>query len=117
MSNEFPPTPPMPPVPPLPPGAQVAYPPNSGKAIAALVCGILGITMCGCFPISIVAWVLGSQAEQEIRASHGQLSGDGLAKAGRIMGIIGTVAGIVYLGLIVALFAFSIAVDTTTSGY
>lgn len=103
MSDALPPLPQM-------PYAQPA--PTPGKAIAALVCGILGITMCGCFPISIVAWVLGKQAEREILASGGALQGEGLAKAGWITGIIGTIGSALYIGGLVALIGFSVWMDS-----
>jgi hypothetical protein len=112
------PLPPLPPVPPQPPyGAP--QPPTSGKAIAALVLGIVGLVMCGCFPVSIVAWVLGKQAEREIRESGGTLGGNDLAKAGWITGAIGTVLSalvvIAYVGFMVAMFALGWSEDS--SGY
>jgi len=76
--------PPPPPLPPPQPGAWGSPPPNSGKAIAALVLGILGIVSCQV--LGIAAIVLGQQANQEIAASRGQLGGEGFAKAGIIMG-------------------------------
>jgi hypothetical protein len=79
----YPPPPPLPPPPP-PPGAWGPSPPNSGKAIAALVLGILGIVSCQV--LGIAAIVLGQQANQEIAASGGQVGGEGFAKAGIIMG-------------------------------
>lgn len=102
--------------PPLP----LPYPTNPvgetpGKAIAALVTGILGITMCGCFPLGIVAWALGKQAEREILESHGRLGGAGLAKAGWITGMIGTIGGLLYLLGVAAIFVVTIAAET--AGY
>ncbi len=81
-----PPPPPGPPSPPpgSPPGPWATPPPNSGKAIAALVLGILGIVSCQV--LGIAAIVLGRQANDEIAASGGLLGGDGFAKAGVIMG-------------------------------
>lgn len=83
-----------------------------GKAIAALVTGILGLTMCGCFPLGIVAWVLGKQAEGEIVASQGRLGGAGVAKAGWITGMIGTIGGLLYVLGMVAFFGVAIVADT-----
>jgi hypothetical protein len=99
-------------IPPLPQAPYAQPAPTPGKAIAALVCGILGITMCGCFPLGIVAWVLGKQAEREILASGGALQGEGIAKAGWITGIIGTIGGALYAGVIVVAVCFSICADT-----
>jgi hypothetical protein len=112
---------PLPPQPPLPP--QWPYgapqPPTSGKAIAALVLGIVGLVMCGCFPVSIVAWVMGKQAEREIRESSGALSGDGLARAGWITGVIGTVLSVLFLlGYVAFLGAmFTLGEFEDSSGY
>jgi hypothetical protein len=102
------PLPPLP-LPPVPVGE------TPGKAVAALVTGILGITMCGCFPLGIVAWVLGKQAEREIAESRGRLGGAGVAKAGWITGIIGTIGGLLY---VVVLAAFVVvAIITDSEGY
>lgn len=99
----------LPPPLPHPPGPVGETP---GKAIAALVTGILGITMCGCFPLGIVAWVLGKQAEREITASEGRLGGAGIAKAGWITGMIGAIGGLLYLIGIVAVMVVSIVLDS-----
>ncbi len=69
-------------------------------AIAALVCGIVGIWL---FPAGIVAIVLGRKAQRQIqlRDEHGR----GLAKAGVILGYIGIAVFIV--GLVVPFLMFS----------
>lgn len=59
---------------------------NCGKAIAALVCGILGLVMCA--PVGIVAIFLGQSAKAEIAASRGALDGEGMAQAGVIIGYV-----------------------------
>ena len=58
---------------------------TDGTAIASLVLGVLGI---GCLVFSIVAIVLGSQAKTKIAADP-SLEGEGLAKAGVILGWVG----------------------------
>jgi hypothetical protein len=70
-------------------------------AIGALVCGILG-TVCGiigCFGLVIgpVGIVLGIVARRRIRDNGGFTKGDGLALAGVVLGIIGTVASVGWL--------------------
>lgn len=86
---------------------------QAGGATAALVLGILSIVLCPlCGP---VAWGLGRKAEQEIDRSGGHLGGRGLATAGKILGIIGT---LLIVALIV-LIAVSIGVeggDGSTTG-
>ena len=79
--------------------------PTASRAIAALVLGILGIVLCPiCAPI---AWVIGHAAEQQIDASADRLSGRGLATAGKITGIVGTVLLILYVLFLVVFFVFS----------
>lgn len=79
----------------------VAQPKTEGMAIGALVCGILG-TLCGvigCFGLIIgpVGIVLGFVARNRIRESVGMTKGEGLALAGLVLGIIGTVASVGWL--------------------
>ena len=52
-----------------------------------LALGILGF---GCFPLGIVAWVLGNRDLREMRAGRMDPSGIGLTTAGQILGIIFT---------------------------
>jgi type IV pilus assembly protein PilA len=59
--------------------------PTSGKAIASLVCGIVGFVFLG----SIAAVILGHMALAEIRKSAGRLGGAGIATAGLVLGYIG----------------------------
>jgi hypothetical protein len=71
---------------------------NNTKAIVALVIGILVLPFgfcCGPLGlIGIVSILLGRSARQEIAASGGQQTGDGMAKAGFILGIIDVVLGV-----------------------
>jgi Domain of unknown function (DUF4190) len=88
MSN-LPPAPPPP-----PPGYEQSPafgpPQTHGKATAAMVCGIVGILLCGVI-LGPIAIVLGTQAKNEIRASGGRLTGEGMATAGIVCGIIAIV--------------------------
>ncbi len=55
-----------------------------GKAIAARICGIAGFVVC---PLTaIAAVILGPQAKREIAAEPHRYEGEGLAKAGQIIG-------------------------------
>ena len=68
--------------------AAAPAPAASGRATTALVLGILGFMCCQlCGPI---AWYLGNQELKSIRAGTSAASGEGVAKAGKILGIIGT---------------------------
>ncbi|PWH19711.1 MAG: hypothetical protein DDG59_02045 [Anaerolineae bacterium] len=78
-------------------------PPTSSMAIVSLVAGILGLSL---FPFigSIVAVITGNMAKNEIRDSRGALGGEGLAKAGVILGWIGIILGILgFCGAILAI--------------
>ena len=84
--------------------------PNASGAVASLVLGILGIVVCPiCRPI---AWSLGRGAEREVDASGGTLSGRGIATAGKVLGIIGTVwLAVIVLFVVVGILIFGIALD------
>jgi hypothetical protein len=78
------------------PTAAAARPRTSGAAIASLILGIVGLFA---IPLitSIAAIFLGRRAQREIAENPG-LSGEGLAKAGVVLGWIGValmVAGII----------------------
>lgn len=107
-----------PPLPPALPAYGQPYPyspgaPTDGTAIGAMVLGILGLVMMcgygiGIIP-SIIAIFLGRSSKRKIRDSQGQLAGEGMAQAGFIMGIIGTVISALFIlvigGFIVAMIA------------
>jgi hypothetical protein len=101
------------------PGTQVspaphAWPPQvqtqhtNGMAIAALVCGI-GQLAVG-LPAGIAAIILGHQARKRIRITGEQ--GDGLARAGLILGYIGTVG----LALLIVLVILLVSVASSSHG-
>lgn len=87
-------------------------PRNHGMAMAALVCGIVGlIAVPG---VGVVAWVLGHMALKEIDSSpEAGWSNRDHASIGKILGIVGTVLyGAIFLGIIllyVGLLAFAFA--------
>lgn len=63
--------------------------PASSRAVWALVLGILGLILCGI--LAPVAWWLGAAELRDIKAGLAPQSGQGLATAGMVLGIIGTV--------------------------
>jgi hypothetical protein len=100
--------------PPPPPPPASAEPPvghriasDHPRATIALVLGILGIVTCQV--VAPFALVIGRRAVKEIDASNGAIGGRGLAQAGYILGIIGTVllglAVLVGLGAIIVVAA------------
>lgn len=86
---------------PPPPGAPGGYggmPQGNQKAMWSMIVGIVSILCCGIItgPIAIV---LSVQAKKEIAAAHGMQTGDGMAKAGLILGIIAIPLSIVWIVL------------------
>jgi hypothetical protein len=65
---------------------------TSGQAIAALLCGILSF----CLPVllGIPALILGFLALGNINRSGGRLTGGGLAITGIVLGIVGSIGGV-----------------------
>lgn len=83
----------------------VYTPPNSNLALIALIAGVLGLTL---FPFlgSIAALIIGYMAKKEIQESMGSLGGEGMAKAGIILGWIGVALGLIGIcvaGVIIAI--------------
>ena len=79
-------------------------PPNSSKATTSLVLGIVSIVLCGLF-LGVPAMILSRQAKREIVESQGRLGGDGLATAGFVTGLIGTIWSVLAAILVVVLIA------------
>jgi Domain of unknown function (DUF4190) len=110
----FPPSP-MPPAGPPPAGPPPYGPPagtgqsTNGKAIAALILGIVSIVLCLGYLAGVPAIILGRMAKKEIDQGNG--TGEGLAQAGFITGLIGTVISalltILWIILIIASAASS----------
>ena len=96
---------------PPPPGQPYGYQPplvapTSGKATASLVMGIASLVMCGLLlgiPAMIVAW----QAKRDIKQSNGALGGGGLATAGFVTGLLGTLWSLLLVALVAGLLIFS----------
>ena len=95
MSYDNPPPPPPPQYGAPAPGA---VPKRSGMAVAGLVLGIIGVIPCfwGCLIFSILGVVFGQLGKRDIAQSGGTKSGEGAAKWGFILGIIGLALGVVY---------------------
>jgi hypothetical protein len=96
---------------------QYSPPSTNGKAQAALWSGValLVLGCCGLGVFGVVPVVLGVKARREIRDSHGQQEGDGMALAGIITGVLAillSLLAIVTVVLIVA--AGSTGFDTYT---
>ncbi|MDQ4018675.1 MAG: DUF4190 domain-containing protein [Actinomycetota bacterium] len=82
-------------------GQALPRPRTSGSAIAALVLGIAGLVVVPIIP-SIVAIVLGRGAQSDI-ARNPALGGEGLAKAGVILGWVGLAVSVLGFLMLLAL--------------
>ena len=67
---------------------------TASKATGSLVCGIIGLFVCGVILGPVAIW-LGTTAKREIRESGGRLKGEGMATAGIVMGVIAVVAFVI----------------------
>ncbi|GAA1769743.1 hypothetical protein GCM10009795_014860 [Nocardioides hankookensis] len=107
-----------PPPPPQYGAPQPAYggvpPKRSGMAVASLVLGILAVLPCfwGCFIFGILGVVFGVLGKKDIRESQGGKTGEGLARWGLILGIVGIAFGVVYW-ILVATGAIDISYSTS----
>lgn len=77
--------------------------PNS---TAALVLGILSIITCCCYgviglPLGIIALVLGNKAMKIYHEAPENFKGEGNAKIGRILGIVGIVINVIFIGYLI----------------
>lgn len=72
-----------------------------------LILGILGLVGI-CWPLGIVAWVMGNGDLKEMDAGAMDPSGRSMTNAGRICGMIGTIILIVCVVLGIALFGLGL---------
>lgn len=100
-----------------PPPFQTGYAPRrtEGMAVASLVLGIAGIIICPLI-CSILAIVFGSQAKGKIAADP-SLEGEGMAKAGVVLGWIGIALSILWVFAFVAMFNAAESVQFETPSF
>ena len=72
-----------------------------------LIFGILGLVGI-CWPLGIVAWVMGNGDLKEMDAGAMDLSGRSMTNAGRICGMIGTILLIIGVLVVIALFSLGL---------
>ncbi len=77
-------------------GAQPRLPRQDGRALGALILGLMSMTCAG-FLAGIPAIVLGSMARRDIDRSQGARTGSGMAAAGIVTGLFGTGLSLVIL--------------------
>jgi hypothetical protein len=106
-----PPAPGFPPPPLPPPGFAPQDQRTSGFAIAALVLGICSIVLCWCYGVpslicGILALVFHSNAMRDIATGSASPNSAGMARAGRITGLIGLVLSVgLWVVVLVAVLA------------
>ena len=97
-----------------PASGYVASRPTDSQATLSLVFGLLSLTCC----LSIlgpVAFFLGNSSLNRIRASGGTIGGEGLANAGRILGIIGSVILVLWV-IVILVRVFTSMASISTNG-
>lgn len=95
-------------------------PPVHSSATVAMILGIIAlgsvVIACGIgLILAPFAWVMGGKAVREIDASAGTLGGRDQAKAGQVMGIIGTVLLVLVLLIAVAVVALVFLTSPTNT--
>lgn len=94
-------------------------PPRHPQARTSMALGLVALLgalpLCG-LPLFVApfAWATGHQALRDIRASGGRLSGEGDARAGMVMGIIGTALLVLVLALVVLVV---LLIDVPSGGW
>lgn len=86
-------------------GNPASLKPHRGGMLLAF--GILGILCCIVF--GILAWVMGSNDLKEMAAGRMDPSGEGMTKAGKILGIVGCVLAVLGILAWVAMMIFGVA--------
>ena len=97
---------------------------TNGLAVWSLVLGIMSVTLGWCCVVFSLAGpaalVLGKQAQRRADQSGGLVGGRGMATAGYILGIIGTVVLVLGIAWMIYVLAqgdgFSYRFDTSTAG-
>ena len=115
--------------PPYPPSGQQGYPPpypsyqqgyqpygpqqqDHPQATLSMILGIIGVVVCGF--TAPFALVIGRRAMNEIDASGGTLGGRGMAQAGFILGIVGSVFLVLGLLYLIGVIIFAISAGIVT---
>jgi hypothetical protein len=70
----------------------------SGRSIAALVLSIISLLIC-CMPVGIIGIVLGKMEMNAIQEGRAPRAGEGMAKVGFYLGIVGTALSLLLWGL------------------
>ncbi len=90
---------------------------TNGKAIGALISGIVGLVMLAAcflisFPVGIAAVVLGFMARREVEQTGDTQTGSGMALAGIITGALAIVGAIVWVVIFIVIIAAGNSTDS-----
>lgn len=85
-----------------------AYPEES-QATTILVLGILSL-VCSCLPLGIAAWIMGNRELQAIDSGRRNPDNRGTANAGRIIGIVATVLGLIGIIILFAVLFLGLSI-------
>ena len=80
----------------------------STQAIASLVLGLASVLTCCGLPLAPIAWYLGNQELKAIAEGRAPAAGNGVAQAGKILGMVGTLLMAVALAWIFFMGGFVI---------
>lgn len=89
---------------------------KSANGVLILILGIISFVGFGCLT-GIPAWIMGNNALAQIDRGEADSSERGLVNAGRILGMVATILGI--LGIIAAILMFALGIGiaaTSTAG-
>lgn len=89
---------------------------SNGKATTAMILGIVGLALLPCYGVPTlflapIAFFLGRSSQKEIDASPGSWSNGGMAKAGWIMGLIGSILVLLFAIFVAAVLIWAASVD------
>jgi hypothetical protein len=90
---------------------------TNGKAIGALISGIVGLVMLAAcflisFPVGIAAVVLGFMSRREVEQAGNTQTGSGMALAGIITGALAIVGALVWVAIIIVAIAAGNSTDS-----
>ncbi len=90
-------------------------PRNSGFAVASLILGMVGLTICPLLG-SILALIFGLFGKSDIKHGKGSVKGSGMATAGITLGVIGIVIPLVFAAVAIPLGIIFVKPELKTSG-
>ena len=95
--------------------APAVKPRNSGFAVASLILGIVGLTICPLLG-SILALIFGLFGKSDIKHGKGSVKGSGMATAGITLAVIGIVIPLVFAAVAIPLGIIFVKPELKTTG-